>query len=226
VAQACVETALLMATGAAAAHAQVSAGFVVSKFVGKTAKETVQLVAERVLKTNFQAAWKDLAESFAKQALKEAKTWAPVFAKYSKELAEDAFYENAKDHFRFVVAEATVNQMQKGKIASMIKAMNEKFIHGQKDPDDFAKSFESTLLNVVDFTGIKNLVEKVGDDKSSTSDEVKAWLDVFALFDPTGWLSVASNLAHPICADKKAEIAEAASKGTKKAGRAGGKKGR
>lgn len=210
--QAVVDSALLVATGGASAGLKVAFTAAAKTAARQAAKKNIKKVATRIASGSFKNIWIKLALENAKQRLKDAGSWAKVFAKWGAELSKDAMISTAKDHGKFLAAEAYVKNLQEGKVRSLIDAMGTQF---KTNADNDAASFGDTLVGVIDFAGIGTLVEKVGDPSSSTADEAAAWLGVFSTFDPTGWVSVAANFAKPICSEQNAAMADAAAKGKK-----------
>jgi len=159
---------------------------------------------------NFKKAWKSFSlknvQNRVKNRFKSGST-----AEWLLGQSIDAVKGSAKEHAKFVAAEAYVNSLLEGKIASLMEATEKQIEDNSKGNGE---AVGKAIADAIDFTGIKALVEAVGDDSSSTATETAAWLNVFSTFDPTGWISAAANFAKPICSDQMKAVNDAANKGS------------
>lgn len=57
-----------------------------------------------------------------------------------------------------------------------------------------------------DFTGIAAVVDVMQKESSRPDEKAAAWMNMFATFDPTGWLAAAALFAKPVCKDFLAQF--------------------
>merc|ERR1712156_292448 len=194
----------------ASAAAKVAYNAVAKSAVKSAAKKNIRKMAKRITEKNFKKSWKSFSLINAKNRLKN-RFKEGTTADWLVGQSIDAAKGSATEHAKFVAAEAYVNSLLEGKIATLMEATEKQF---NKNSEDNGEAFGKAIADTIDFTGIKTLVEAVNDDTSSTATETSAWLNVFSTFDPTGWLSAAANFAKPICSDQIAAVNDAANKGS------------
>merc|ERR1719219_81586 len=208
--KAMVDTALLIATGGASAGMKVAATAAARSAAKNAARKNIKRMAARIGAGAFKETWIKLALRNARARLQNAQTWSKVLGKWFRGKSLDTVKSSAQDHAKFVAMEYYVytrlgdekSMMNNGKDGKIISVINNFEKVTKENAESDLANFGNSLVDAIDFFGVKDLVTKVGDPSTSAADEANAWLSVFSNFDPTGWLSAAANFAKPICQEQ------------------------